>query len=514
MKNIIITLIIFIFVWINNIQAIYINPKVETLYNKLVLKLEKNKKLEEKISLFSDLKIKIKQIKNIPKYKYNKKIIDLLDQIIELNDKYLFKLKKDLFILNLKKKKENENTYEKEYLSELENNKKIINSYSYSKYFKNKSYTKNNLVLEDWIWYWYFYKNFSYFPDDSKITKRDLDYNWINLDKDLLFVREWNKLWFVKNPKKVRLIDDKIISDIKNKYYLLEEIKDDFRIRQNWNYDKEYLQLKTFSQNLTKNFTQEEKIKKIYDYILNNTKYSSTIDFKNYKIFSWIETYLNNDWICEWYAKIMIYMLMFSWVEDTEVIRWYVIDATDFPEVWHAWVKVWGKYYDPTFDDPVWATKDKKYNEYNYFWLPKDLFYTNRFSIKDLPEEYRTLNLKDREKIIQTNLYNLYNKYKNDKYNLLKLIKFKKKYNIKANEEIIISNFNKILPLKVVNEFKFNENWKTRSIINLKYFEITNFNLEAILKQLDYNLDWKYFFLWYDENWNSSYKLGYDVKIK
>jgi len=30
-----------------------------------------------------------------------------------------------------------------------------------------------------------------------------------------------------------------------------------------------------------------------------------------------------------------------------------VIDAADFPNIGHAWLRIDDKYYDPTFDDPV-----------------------------------------------------------------------------------------------------------------------------------------------------------------
>ena len=207
----------------------------------------------------------------------------------------------------------------------------------------------------------------------------------------------------------------------------------------------------------------------------------------------------------------MVYMLMFSWVTDVSVIRWYVIDAEDFPEVWHAWVKVWDHYYDPTFDDPLWATLDKKYNEYKYFNMPKDIFYTNRFNKNSLPENIKWLSIQGRKSIIQANLSNLYNKYKNSNYKLLRLIKIKKENNINYDEEITLDNFDKIIDLKIVNNFSFSDNWHKKIIKKLKYYELDWLNLENLLEQLEYNLDWKYFFLWYDKNWNSSYRLGYEV---
>jgi hypothetical protein len=207
----------------------------------------------------------------------------------------------------------------------------------------------------------------------------------------------------------------------------------------------------------------------------------------------------------------MTYMLMFAWINDVEVIRWYVIDAQDFPDVWHAWVRIWGKYYDPTFDDPVWAIENKKAKDYKYFNLPEDLFYTNRYNEKQLPESIKTLSLEKRKKLILQNIYSISEKYKDSDYKLLKLIKFKKNHNIRYDEKITLVNFSKIIPKRSVSNFNFIENWVKKRIIRLSFYSIDTFDLEILLEQLDYNLNWYYFFEWYDKDWESFYRLGYNV---
>jgi len=356
-KKILIFIALFIFT-VNSSFALEITPKIEKLYNNFYSEIEKKFDKTKQISVLIWLNSKLKKFKNLRKYKNNSKIQNILNQFIYLNNKKLLKLKKGIILIKDEKNKPNNiekiNKYKREFELEKKRRKSIIDKYNYSKFFKNISYTKNNIFLENWIWYTYSFKGFSYFPDNSNISLRDIKYNNIDINKALLFVKDDNKLWFVKNPKKVRLISNSIISSIDNKYYLLEEIKDDLRIKSDINYDKLFIELKVKSKKITWNLSTKNKIQNIYNYILRNTNYSSSIDFNNYKIFSWIETYKNNDWICEWYSKLMVYMLMFSWVTDVSVIRWYVIDAEDFPEVWHAWVKVWDHYYDPTFDDPLW----------------------------------------------------------------------------------------------------------------------------------------------------------------
>ncbi len=205
---------------------------------------------------------------------------------------------------------------------------------------------------------------------------------------------------------------------------------------------------------------------------------------------------------------------MFSWINDVEVIRWFVIDAEDFPEVWHAWVKIWDRFYDPTFDDPVWATRDRNIYEYKYFNMPKDIFYTNRFDLNTLPKYLKSLSLEERKKIVLRNLYEISYKYKDQDFNLFNLINFKREFNIKNSEKITLENFWKILPMKTVSNFSFTKDWKKRQITKLNFFELENIDLENLLEQLNYDLEWKYFFKWIDKKWNTSYRLAHSIEFK
>ena len=526
LKKILIFIILFIGL-LNTTSGIYVSSKVEWLYAKVVLKIESKYDLVKQEKVLVWLKSKINSLKKQSKYKNNKKILSLLEQILYLNDKKIILIRKEIILEKIREegsKKDvikssaitdkNLDIYEKEFELEKVRRQNIVWKYKYSSYFKNISYTKNNIFLENGIWKAYTFKTYSFFPEDSNITKKDLEYNGINLETDLLFVTNKNTLWFVKNPKKVILISDDLIKNIKNKYYFLEEVLDDMKNSLVSSYDYDFKKLKLISEKLTYNLSDSSKIWNIYNYVLNNTDYSKVIDFKDYRIFSWIETFKNNDWVCEWYAKMMVYMMMFAWYEDVEVIRWYVIDAQDFPDVWHAWVRVWDRYYDPTFDDPVWATENKKSKDYKYFDLPEDLFYTNRYNEDELPSYIRTLSLENREKLIVQNIYSISEKYKNSDYKLLKLIKFKKEHNIKYDEKITLNNFSKFLPKRTVSDFSFIQNWTKKQIVSLSFYNIDTFDLELLLEQLNYNLDWYYFFEWYDKDWKKTYRLGYNVVIR
>lgn len=516
------SLIIFIlfFSLINISFWIYIPPKTQIIYDKLFVKLEKKNDLENTQKSLLNLKSKIISLKNYKKYKNNKRIIKLFNEVLYLNDEKIKEIRKIIILNNLKKDIKINNTkekiwenknYTKKYELEKIRRKSIIDKYDYSKYFKNISYTKNNIFLEDWIWKAYRFKRYSFFPTNLSITHKDLVFNWVDVNTDLLFVTDDNTLWFVRNPTKINLVSDEIIKNIDNKYYFLEEILDD--VKKSWikSYDSYFLDLKEKTEKITNNLSDSSKIQNIYNYILNNISYSEAIDFDNYRIFSWIETFKNNSWVCEWYAKLMSYMLMFAWINDVETIRWYVIDAEDFPDIWHAWVRIWNRYYDPTFDDPIWATSSKSFLDYKYFNLPKDLFYTNRYDFKDIPENIKKLSLEDRKRIILNNLNKVSNKYKNENYKLLKLLNFKKEHNIKYDEKITLENFNKILNTYDLYDFNFTKNWKNIKILKFKYYDVDILDLEFLIEQLDYNLDWYYLFKWYDNKGWFNYILAYDI---
>ena len=509
LKKTLIVITIFL-AWITDTHAITISSKIKSIYNNFVFKIEDKYDLEKQNTFLSSLNTKLIKYKDSSKYKNNTAIQSALEQFLYLNDKKISDIRREIILAKFK----DVNNYDISYEEEISKNKAIIDKHSYSSYFNNISYTNNHIFLEDWVWYTYSFKQYSFFPENANITKKDLEHNNINLDTDLLFITDKWSLWFVKNPNKVKIISDDIIKNVENKYYFLEEIKDDKINIQDRDYDNDFIMINELSEGLTLWLdSKDDKIESIYNYIISNTEYTQVIDLNDAKIFSWIETFNNNAWVCEWYVKLMTYMLLFSWINDSEVIRWYVIDAQDFPKIWHAWMKINWKYYDPTFDDPIWAISDRSIGEYKYFNLPKDLFYSNRFEQGNLPEDIKNMTSYEIKNYINIKLYSLHEKYEDEKYELLKLIKLKVDNNIAYDEKIDINNLWNILPKYLVDNFKFIEDWSTRHISKLNYYELNNENVESLLEQLDYNLDWHYFFKWVDDNWNISYKLAYNVEI-
>ena len=265
---------------------------------------------------------------------------------------------------------------------------------------------ENNLVLENWVWYTYRYTKYVSFWKWVVPTEKSLSRGSINKETTLLLLDD--KIWasFVYDYKKVKLISDYVISWITNKQQFLKELAQDKKDIHT-DTDELFIQLKKETQELTKWLSDAGKIYKIYNYILNNISYSETFDITKKEIFSWIETYKNKEWICGWYSKLNLYMLSFAWIDDVRVVKWDLIDNRNFLSIGHAWTQIWDKYYDVTFDDPIWNTKAKKYNQYKYYGLNKNQFYVNKYEYGTLPEYLKTTSLKFRKNLVRNNIAKL-----------------------------------------------------------------------------------------------------------
>ncbi len=374
-------------------------------------------------------------------------------------------------------------------------------------WFKIKVLKNNNLVLEKWIRYTYVYSQYKNFWKWVIPSEADLSRSGLNKNTTVLLL---DNAWasFAVDYKKVKLISDNIISNIANKQEFLRQLIDDKRYLHN-DTDELFKSLKNTTQNLTSGSSRATKISKIYAYILRNISYSTNFSISNKNIFSWILTYKNKVWICWGYTKLNLYMLSFAWVSDARVVKWYVIDAPDFPSIWHSWVQIGYQYYDPTFDDPVWASKTKSAYEYKYFGLPRDLFYTNRFNYWTLPGHLKTASLSSRKDLIKENIAKLANKYKDRNYILIKPFSFRTANNLTSTEKITIEKIKKIIPSYEVNWFKFTQDGITKTIANIDYYTVDDNNLEPLLEQLNYNIDWYKLFKW--DDW--SYRLAYNTNI-
>lgn len=399
------------------------------------------------------------------------------------------------------------------FVDEFEIEEKIPYSKS-SSYFKWViDSTSTNYHLKDWVYNYYKFDKYIYIQDNYWFYQDILIALWLN-PKDLILFKNWNNYSFINNYTENKLITSNYLDKIVNKAIFFDFLLDDKKTL-NYDTDKYFQELKRVTEALTNWLSKDEKIKKIYNYILENVTYTNPLDLNKKEIFSWIDTFKNKDWVCEWYAKLMWYMLLFAWIEDIELIRWFVLNAPDFPKVWHAWLKIWDYYYDPTFDDPIWNTKTKRFDEYVYYKLPRDLFYTNRYDLWKLPEELKTKSTEELTTIINKNLYNLISKYKDSWQNIMKYTLMLYKNWLDYNDKITILNLKKMLINYEINwtDLTFTKDWKKTYIKKLKYYKLEDDTIQDLLKNINYELNNKYILKWNFWDWTYEYRLAYELEV-
>ena len=383
------------------------------------------------------------------------------------------------------------------------------------------NYTKANLsfkkkYVQEWEdFYSYNFGDFIFYKDVYWIYKSDIEKQNLILSNLLLYRSENNSYNFVKDYERVQLIDGSIIFWVTDKSTFLTHIADDKR-SVTMESDDQFLKLKTDIVELTKDaISDKEKIRIVYDWLLSTVTYTQPIDLENKQIFSGIYTYKNRDGVCEWYVKLISYALKFAWVKDAVVIRGDVIDAKDFPTIGHAWLKVWDKYYDPTFDDPIWSTETKRFDEYKYYALPKDLLYANRFDYWVTPSKLKTTDMLFRERYVAQRLSKLSDKYSADNYNILQEASFLQDIGITPWEKLTIKKLSNKIWLYEVDDFSFFGNdKKKRNIKTLKFYEISDKNVLWLMSQIDYNLADIFLFDWKLDDGTREYRLAYDVQFR
>lgn len=523
--------------WISSAKAdllsdllLLINEKLFELYNNEAFQ-ESNQILLER-NILKNLRNKLNSFNKTPLYSYIDSNVDIDIIHVSNDDEFIEwgKIKKisytNYFSVNwsnysffLKKKwkflfLENQEIH---FVEDSQKYEKIPYSQS-SNYVKDIIWTKKMYLSDWWKYYSYNFSNYIYFSDAYWFYVNDLEKKWVKLNNILLYIWDDKSYKFITDYTKVDLISPSIIYWVTDKQNFLHHLVND-KLHLWWNTDSDFIKLKNEVKKLTRKKTDEEKIEILYNWVLDSLKYTQEINIDDKKIFSWILSYKNSEGVCEGYVKLLSYALMYSWVSDTEVIRWDVVDAQDFPKIGHAWMRIWDKYYDPTFDDPIGNTKTKTVAEYKYFWLPRDLLYANRFDYWTTPELLKTKSLEFRTNFINQRLSRLEDKYKTYNYLILEWVHFNKNNWLEVGEKIDIDSAKKILTYWEVFE---NKNWeliinidgKIKNITKLQYYIVDDTSIWQLIEQKNYNTKGLYLFKWNKLDWESEYRVWFDVIIK
>lgn len=405
---------------------------------------------------------------------------------------------------------------EKYYIAQwsIEHQKKYPYSQSASKFLAAISRDRN-YVLDEESYYTYAYEKYLFFKDNYGFYDDELATSGIQASKSILLRDDsWYKI--IRDFEKKKLISASIISEVDDIEGFLSVVAKDANYTQEDDNDFYFKRLKTLSRSLSSWKSEKEAVENIYNHILSNHYYYENFLDGSEDIFSWIDTFRNGYGVCDGYTKLMYYMLAFAKISDIEHIRWYVIDAADFPEIGHAWVRIGDYYYDPTFDDPIGQPSTLTKDQYKYFRLPRAIAYTNRIDWFNASDELKQMSLSDRKKMVEKNLYAILDDFYPGQYRLLNSFSIKEQLGIVPWETLTIEKLKKNIPYyDISSDLRFtDEKWTTRRVTSVKYYLPTDDNLESVINTLwDQILD-TVLFKW-DLGWGQyEYRLAYELEVR
>jgi len=372
--------------------------------------------------------------------------------------------------------------------------------------FVNILDTSQPFFLSGWAYWWYKYTQYSVFRDDFGMYESDLMHYSID-PKKTLFVQDGEEYYFVKKYDVLRIIDETLLTSITNKDRFLWAAFDDNRFIQG-NYDDIFLQIKLQTQTIIRGAkTDREKIQRIYAYLLENLTYYSDFRDGSKRIFSGVYTFQDKQGVCDGFTKLFLYMLSFAKIDDVEIITGYVFDSIDFPEFWHAWVRIGNGYYDPSFDVSFEKNGEK---QFFYFDIPRELILTNRFQWLDIPPEFSGLTLSERQELAMQNMHDIYESYQQyDLMNIVRNARIAHKGRVSVSFDEVIKNIG-------FSEVKngFLQDKQKKYIFSIKYYPITKENYTRILANPKINLSKSTLLKWYTDDTSFEYRLAYEMLVQ
>lgn len=372
------------------------------------------------------------------------------------------------------------------------------------------------ILEEDGNYYGVHFENILYFDDTYGVSRSNLITNGIDIQKDFLYTDNAWRNNFINSYSLKKIGTSSLFDTRSNALEVLSLLQKDSEY-QWYEIDSVWRKL-IFTTRKLIGANDEETIQNIYAWILKNISYSENIDISNPKIFSGIATYESKSWVCSGYTRLFVYMLSLAGIHDTEVIEWHVIDAPDFPQIGHAWVRIGEKYYDPTFDDPVGAKFTKSPDEYTFFGLPKDIFYTNRYEYNNLPLTLKVASKQEIIKHIHDRLKRLIPKYQSQikKYPVFYPVLFREKYDISPLTKITPEILSKKIPNYKVenNSFRYQKNGKNIQIQEFEYYILNAENTQRVLELFEYNESKFELLHWQGEDGVWEWRLAYNIKIR
>lgn len=242
--------------------------------------------------------------------------------------------------------------------------------------------------IKNWFYFAYSLYDYKYFIiPESGIYLSQFN-NLPSLDTTLLIKKEW-KYFLVTDFWEYKLFDISILKYSSNPLPILKSLWKDLYFYKWTDYSTVIQQIKQKTEEIISWTTNDsQRIQKIYSWLTSNLTYDSyTTDFVKWKfneatytenvnneVFTWIWTYKSKNWVCDWFTKLLQYMLTFAWVQDVIIEIWNA-DVWGGKLISHAWINIWNLYYDPTWD--LYSLWD--ISKFKRFWISQSDMYKNHY---------------------------------------------------------------------------------------------------------------------------------------
>lgn len=246
-----------------------------------------------------------------------------------------------------------------------------------------------NSVRFSWAWSWNVFfdvKNSYYYSYTlSEFKYHEIKNEWAYIRQlanignlsDNILIQQNGKYLLITWYTEAKLFNSSLLSNNENPLLILTSIWKDNYFSKSDNTEDIINRIKNKTNEITKNSNNNaEKISAIHSRITWNIAYDNYttkyLDWKfseavylstvNKSVFSWLATFENKSWVCDWYSKLMQYMLSFAGITNATIESWKA-DIGKWKTVPHAWIKIDNLYYDPTWD--VYS----KWNSSKFKWF-------------------------------------------------------------------------------------------------------------------------------------------------
>ncbi|MDA9129341.1 transglutaminase-like domain-containing protein [Candidatus Gracilibacteria bacterium] len=293
-------------------------------------------------------------------------------------------------------------------------------------------------------------------------------------------------------PELVPIVQTDVFPNIsqENFDFINTSVTDQLRF-QNKNYSQTIKSIKQTAEEIVQGLHREQdKIKAIYDWMIQNIEYPDRYDITDPAIFSGLEAFENRSAVCEGQARLMYYMLKSIGIQKVNIIDGYVVDAPDFPQAGHAWIQIGDTFYDPSFE----TVYQEYYQEYKYYNIPYDVAYINRYNLRDIPEILftRPSSSIEAEAELERRSYAMTDKYGYDThYEVLERAHFKKRYGIEIVSKITlrdIMDFPELFEIRIGDGKVTKNTSPQQSIIEYTPFPTIDSEIDSLLEELDYDI--------------------------